>query len=217
MKAVAVIVVCGLFAACPIAARAAGPDPLATLEGRLLHLQRETLQFQGTATGQVKAQLYATATVTSHSSASFAISGRVPPILVKSHVTVAPAKVIAGLRNFNVPGAVFLRSIWLKFVRIGFMHDVTAMGSGDVRDPIAAAQTNDAERIRLHQLRVLFVRDPRTGRLEQVIRFDVDWHKKNVATATLYLDESGLPVKRYQVVHFPTGDMWVTETYAWHS
>jgi len=103
-------------------------------------------------------------------------------------------------RDFDEPTTPDLRdSLVLGMTRMGLLHNVLTL-----------AERNDVDRsgVRDQVAAVIFKRVK--GGLSYVLLVD----KKEVGSATLLIDaKSKRPKKRVQVVHFPNGDMRVTETY----
>jgi hypothetical protein len=83
-----------------------------------------------------------------------------------------------------------------SWVRIGLGHNLFRVMSGNETEGIEAATTD-------------FRGDPAH------FTFDIVIGGTKMGSAELWLDANGLPLRREQTMHFPDGDMKVTERYLW--
>jgi len=196
---------------------APAPDPLAALEQRLLSEQRETVEWEGSADGSVVARLHSHIEITAFDSGTISVTGTAGTAPADVHLSIGPAEITSGDKKFSLSGQAFLKNLWLSFVRIGFMHDANSLAQGGLQDIVQSAQSQEAESIHVHDLSIGRSVTGEGGEQLVPVRFSIDYGtSKNVGSATLFLSQiTGLPVRRQQTVHFPNGDMRVTEHYRW--
>ncbi len=84
-------------------------------------------------------------------------------------------------------------------LRMGFLHNIVRLlGQMDVDKAARAAVTNVAY-------------DP----AERKYSFDIAYDGSPIAAAGLWIGPNGLPARRQQTIHFPSGNVFVEEHYTW--
>ncbi len=123
-----------------------------------------------------------------------------------------------GLRGMHADSVVFqaetppaLRAaLVVGMTRMGLLHNLARLTSATPPDH---AEGGVAEWVTTHDA-AWGARRTIDGRVTQALHFAIRVSGTEAGNATLWLDtKTGLPVRREQVVHFPSGTMTVTENY----
>jgi hypothetical protein len=102
------------------------------------------------------------------------------------------------------------QSILLGFTRMGLLHNVATIGSGN---PPEHADGGVTEWIKVVNFTEVVDEDLK-GRATQRFGFEILVDGQDSGTVTLWLDaETGMPARREQTVPFPDGEMKVVEIY----
>jgi hypothetical protein len=211
----AVVSACAARTPAPeFASVAADPQQMfADMEARLLEAPRLQVRYTAAAEGAVAAALEGTVNVMRPAGLEIGAAGTFAgaPVTASLRTVGNVLEGRAGERTIREPLPPALNeAVIIGLTRMGILHNLARLSSGMTPDH-ASGGVRDWVRVE----NVTFDRDPATQRAGLVaLRFAIVVAGQHAADATLWLDPtSGLPVRREQVMSFPTGRMVVTESY----
>ena len=190
-------------------------ETFAGLEARLLDAARLHFRCEVNAHGAYDAELQGNVDIRRNNIAELAFVGdfrgrRADPRLISNGKQMCGGSLET---DFDQPTPDHLRqALIIGFTRMGILHNLARLSFGiapdhaddEARDWIVPHQfeQGDSERI--------------DGQLAYAIHFELRVGGRSAGEATLWLSEhEDLPLQRKQTVHFPDGDMFVTEHYQW--
>lgn len=198
-------------------AYALGEDPvmlMATLESQLLGARRVVIESDIEATGAIAVKLTGRTEVDERNRARVSYAGEFAgkPVALMLESDGSGLKLANGSATQALPvEAESNRALLIGLVRMGVLHNLARLTSLKGPDHAEAGVT---DWVQLDSFR------PTTyavgGDLEGLMSFGYDLvvEEKTTGSVRLWMDPvSGIPKRRAVVVHFPGGDMNVTEDY----
>ncbi|MGI9264836.1 MAG: hypothetical protein ACR2QU_07895 [Gammaproteobacteria bacterium] len=192
-------------------------DTLAELhavESRLLEAGVVCIAFEIVSEGAVESDLKGTARMTRPTSARIEAQGEFAgasvDILFRTHIDRMYGQ--NGSKRFEeeTPAAL-TEGLIIGMTRMGLLHNLAMLSSGSPPDKTDGTVKKWVKPGNIRKGPAKQIGESRAEALEFTVVVD----GQPSGEATLWLDsETGLPVKRKQVVHFSQGDMSVTESYA---
>ena len=189
------------------------PDGLLKeVEAHLLTPSPVRILIESDAVGAVEAHLKTTLTLAPTDKVRLETEGtfqKQPLTLVLVSDGLVMKRVRNGELSEAVPSTGLRRQLLTELVRMGALHDLALLAEGKLPDHLGDVETW----VVAHDAKVGDV-DPTFEPPARPIGFLVRVSGTETGDCALYVDKTLRPVQRQQLVHFPSGDMRVKETYA---
>ncbi len=210
----------GALAVAVACARATPPDssPLSAevalreLEERLLTAASLRLRYRVNAEGALSAALEGELVIIDSVTAQLAAHGTFGDSSVMLRLNASEGRLRGGSRArvLDVPVPPHLKpALLLGLTRMGILHNLARLTAGRAPD---RAEGGIEEWVLPRDVRWLErTENDVPGMLG--LHFDIEVAGNRVSEADLWLGNQGLPVRRYQLVRFPGGEMRVVEEY----
>lgn len=182
------------------------------LEARLLRGEAERASFRITATGALTGGLDGVLVLSGEDGLSLEAVGAFDGQEVAVHLRVADGEMVGGNGSevFRERAPAHVReAVIIGLTRMGLMHNLARLVAARPPDHAAGGVT---DWVQVEDVAWIPVAgdSPRHG-----IGFGIAVAGQRAAGAELWLDASGLPLRRLQTVRFPGGEMRVLEEYIW--
>ena len=209
----AILVLCGLFLLVPGALAASGEALFAELEKRLQDAKNVKIGAVITATGTINVKVAGETQLVSGKQLRFGFRGK----FMGEQWTAELFSNDTDTRwrtedDFftSERGPELEQSILLGFTRMGLLHNIAVIGSGNPPDHADGGVADWVQAVNFSDV----VDEDLKGRATRRIEFGILVDGQDSGTATLWLDaETGMPARREQTVQFPDGEMKVVEIY----
>lgn len=185
---------------------AAPGDRFAALESALLEADTVELSYRVTATGAVEADLVGRLRVAAGDTelvGQGTFAGRDLSLSLRADDAVLEWTDGQGALSDSLPAALG-EALLIGLTRMGILHNLARLSAAAPPDH---AEGGVRDWVRVHGFRA-------SDEIPGGVAFDLVVDGTDSGSATLVFDAEGRPVERRQVVHFPQGDMHVTESYA---
>jgi hypothetical protein len=208
-----VLVLCGLFLVVPGALAASGEATFAELEKRLQGAVNVRIGAVITATGAINARIAGETQLISGKELRFGFRGKFMDEQWTAELFSSDTDTRWRTEDkffTSERGPELEQSILLGFTRMGLLHNIAVIGSGDPPEHADGGVADWVQAVNFSEV----VDEDLKGRATRRFEFGIVVGGQESGTAILWLDaETGMPARREQTVQFPDGEMKVVEIY----
>lgn len=186
---------------------------MSELEQRMLAAERVEIAFviesEGAVESKLEGQLAWSSDGTLSLTATGTFAGQPQQLELRADATTIEVVHASEVRSHGPRPSALIEALVIGITRMGLLHNLAMLSAGLPPDHADGGATEWVEYIEP----TLGPAEARGDAQARPLAIQITVSEQPVASATMWLDEDGLPIERQQVVNFPEGQLRVAERY----